>query len=162
MTTMPLSQAIRLAAMSTEPVHGPAYRTDGGRVCGTCAIGAVMYAIHGDAAVEKSGGCVTTAIRAAMSERWPWTAAYTLGPKLPRGGYVHGAVRPITDVMGIMLALFENERWTREQIADWVESLERQQQIPPADPQALLIDVFEEPDVQRSEEEPFTHMVSRR
>lgn len=98
---MPLSQAIRLGAMLHPQGFGECF--DG---VGTCAFGAAREAIG----IDPGWPMVT--------DKWPWMSRYVVG-KCPQCG-VDAALPSI-----VSMHLNDGHRWTRERIADWVESEER-------------------------------------
>jgi hypothetical protein len=99
---MRLSEAIRLGSMLKPQGFAIDYRT-------TCAIQAALEAI----------GKVGTPYAFVM-DHWPWVSREETNP-------VSGEV---TRVWSIIRELNDDRGWTREQIADWVESLERAQEQP--------------------------------
>ena len=132
---MKLSEAIRLGAMALPPVYGPAFRCEGGRYCGACAIGAPLYAIFGDRTHDElrrrygyDDVGVVIAAQLAFVERWPWTAMEVQCP-----AYRFAYAQP---VVSAMVNLFEHHKWTREQIADWVATIEPPEQSAPIEDEA--------------------------
>jgi hypothetical protein len=98
-----LSEAMRLGAMLSQQsydIAGP----------GRCAFQAAA-----DAVGEKSYG-------AAVRKHWPWVDANQLHP-CPHCG-VRGYVAPI-----ISIHLNDEHHWTRERIADWVQTIEDAQVV---------------------------------
>lgn len=111
--SIPLSEAMRLGAMAIPPVHGPIF--DGPEVCAACAIGTPLYAVMGKAAyVVQSSGDGVEAIKRLYEQYWPWTTVWVRNPAY--GIAVH--------VVAALIDLFETHRWSREQIADWIASIE--------------------------------------
>ena len=108
---MKLSEAIRLGAMALPPVYGPVFRGGpDGQPCAACAIGAALFAIgltdmhdavHFDSVIERV---------------WPWTSQAV---KSPVG---------FGKAVNLIVVMYERHGYTREQIADWVETLERAQE----------------------------------
>ena len=93
---MKLSEAIRLGAMLRPQALG-ATRT----VEGSCALGAALEAV-GDATMYMAAASI-----------WPWLRDFQ---RHPVAGYMMGisCIRSLNDSFG----------WTREQIADWVATVE--------------------------------------
>ena len=118
-TPLSLSSAIRLGAMAVPPVHGPVFKRSQGGICGACAIGAPIFALFGESAREEldSRGSSLTTIRQIFTEHWPWTVTRVTHP-------VRGSD---SELVNAMVSLFETYFWTRERIADWIETLEAQQ-----------------------------------
>ena len=113
--TMKLSEALRLGAMALPPSHGPVYARANGAICGACAVGAALFAV-GSEADREQWLKVGASIQREMARFWPWTGDFTT-PK---------PVEPSYDinVVTAMVVLFENSDWTREQIADWIATIE--------------------------------------
>jgi hypothetical protein len=107
---MKLSEAIRLGAMNGPQVFGRLGDLAGG---GTCAQGAAVLAI----------GLMPDALRginiqARFIEAFPASVIPAQCPKCKEN-----------NVAGNLMAHLNNDHlWTREQIADWVEQIERAQE----------------------------------
>lgn len=112
---MRLSEAMRLGAMLRPQAYGAF--TDG---VGTCAFGAANEALGLD--VNDSNG-------------YEFEALISHKAKCPVVGC--GCRRRI--VATVVHHLNDEHYWTREQIADWVESIERAQEQQPA-PQPVAVD----------------------
>jgi hypothetical protein len=108
MSELTLSEAIRIGAMLKPQAFG--WYEQGG---GTCAIGAAGDAVGGLTNVTKT--------------RWPILDAHVMCPVEACSGNVH-------NVGAIVVHLNDNHQWTREQIADWVQTVESERQ--PADASA--------------------------
>jgi hypothetical protein len=113
LSTLRLSEAIRLGAMMKPPARGVM-----GGAGGTCAIGAAADAIghlH-DREFRNAWD--------AFSQVWPILGVQTFGPS----DTWTGRRKVKFHVRSIILSLNDDDGWTREQIADWVESIERSQE----------------------------------
>lgn len=109
---MKLSEAIRLGAMLRPQVFGVTADD-----VGTCALGGALEAIgRGHLKYHDS------------PTHWPVAGAVVVHPVQ---GYDHV-------LFGVARSLNDEHRWTREQIADWVETIE-QQQDQPATPVAVEV-----------------------
>jgi hypothetical protein len=97
---MKLSEAILLGAMMSPQAFQALFRDDG-----TCALGAALLAI----------GPVSEPALRSVCKRWPW--AVTVSVDCPGCGRS-------CPVFGVITHLNDTHRWTREQIADWVASVE--------------------------------------
>src|SRR5262245_27605753 len=109
---MKLSEAIRLGAMMAPEHRGPYWiRYDNGQVCGTCAMGAAYHAgglIHSHTFLVPDSEARQTF--PVLAKKVP----------IPDGTLV-------ADLEEVVIHLFEWKKWTREQIADWVETIEQAQ-----------------------------------
>lgn len=103
---MKLSEAIRLGSMIRPQAFGDHFR--GG---GSCAMGAAMEAVG---------------MTRGSEEPPEWLAM--LSATGIRGCPVCHA--PQNNAIGVSIHLNDWHRWTREQIADWVETIERQTEQP--------------------------------
>ena len=122
---MRLSEAMRLGSMALPPVHGPVFDTKDGEVCAGCAIGAALFAVRGHAAhaevldAIRSGAGSPAVWKTLIGRYWPWTIDVAVNN--PVTG--HTAI----SIASAIIHLFESSHWwTREQIADWVETIEAQ------------------------------------
>lgn len=106
---MRLSDAIRLGAMMTVQCFGD-FSDDSGEVPATCALGA---------AGQASGH--TFQVLTDVMQVWPFTAYWGHCPDCHTGG----------EIAYVVYHLNDDHLWTRERIADWVETLESPQ-APPA------------------------------
>lgn len=109
-TELKLSDAIRLGAMLKPQIQDNFWR-DGG----TCALGAALDAcgeLKGDSDLE---------LHLRVRALWPLVSVRVESPT------DSGVVRPL---LYQIADLNDVDGWTREQIADWVESIERQQEQP--------------------------------
>jgi anaerobic selenocysteine-containing dehydrogenase len=97
---MKLSEAILLGAMMSPQAFRALFRDDG-----ACALGAALLAVG--PASEQSVHSVF--------KRWPW--AVTVSADCPGCGHS-------CPVFGVITHLNDSHRWTREQIAGWVASIE--------------------------------------
>lgn len=102
---MRLHEAIRLGAMNTEQGFGPLSITSD---TAPCALGAARHA----------AGIFTTHLYVynALMARWPVLGTYVVFP-IKDGGW-----RPT--LVEAIYTLNDTFRWSREQIADWVEGVE--------------------------------------
>lgn len=111
---MKLSEAIRLGSMQLPPTERRAYKMfdrSGQRVCGACALGAALFAVG---FVPPTFCHDYDIYYGAQRGSGPLVEAF------PILGQDHGLAERISD-------LFE-EGLTREQVADWVETIEREQE----------------------------------
>lgn len=115
---MRLSEAIRLGAMLKPQAFG-----DYSVGVGTCALGAAHEALGKNADDESE---------------WWW-------PELPRdaicpscGGMRHSDSS--FAVGGVIAHLNDVHKWTREQIADWVETIEREQDAKHSQPEPVAVE----------------------
>ncbi len=120
---MKFHEAIRLGATMTKQAHGMVMDTVPltGEITATCAIGAAIHALdlHKTNVIPPSGsssdGRITTMAVRMPNEFMPFLSKQHICPvpsclMLPEPG-------------GRMIAhLNDGHRWTREQIADWVET----------------------------------------
>jgi hypothetical protein len=97
---MKLSEAILLGAMMSPQAFRALFRDEG-----ACALGAALLAV---------GPISEPAIRSVL-KRWPW--AMTVSTDCPGCGHS-------CPVFGVITHLNDTHRWTREQIAEWVASIE--------------------------------------
>ena len=111
MVVMTLSEAIRLGTMCGPQIFGDTWGKDG---TGGCAMGAALYAIG-----EPRGACYSRVL-----QHWPITGNYVTHPVSGQIMLVMSAIRLLND----------EHHWTREQIADWVETVEgvTAEQVEPA------------------------------
>ena len=114
---MKLSEAIRLGAMLKPQGHG---RIDRGG--STCALGAALEAVG----ERMDRGWFP------VYDRWPVACLYVSYP----GKCYRGQTMLVGSSCWI---LNDADRWTREQIADWVESIEHEQEAEQAQPVAVEI-----------------------
>lgn len=112
---MRLSQAIRLGALLRPQAFG-AYVTMDGK---TCAMGAGLEA-EGVLKVPYEVAELKTDYDDDIVHYWPWVAPE--GKELFRCPLC-AALNPCVG-MGVILHLNDRHRWSREQIADWVEGVE--------------------------------------
>lgn len=114
---MKLSEAIRLGSMATEQQFGWCGDLESGK---TCALGAVFVAVGENYTYED------------MKAKLP-LLAFTESAPCPQCG------RCGDSSFATIPHLNDHHRWTREQIADWVETIERAQEQP--DPSCVSIGV---------------------
>lgn len=101
---MKLSEAIRLGSMLGPQVFDGLFDGNGG----ACAIGAAYLAI----------GQITGPLR----DHFPWASHMTNQcPACPHRGLINGAV---------VAHLNDHHYWTREAIADWIETIEPKEAEP--------------------------------
>lgn len=121
---MRLSEAMRLGAMMKPQCTGRLFTTDGR----SCALGAAAEAM-GIAPTYTNH--VGDRIPVIEEGRWPveWQA-------LLSKTVTHPSVCPSAGMSAdyIIQCLNDGRHWTREQIADWVETLEAQQAVAAVDP----------------------------
>lgn len=109
--TLRLSDAIRIGAMLRP--RGVCALLEAGR---TCALGAALDAIGYYRPEQSYVGCLSSAEWRQLSARWPLLAMDVRSP-------ADGHERQLSDTI---IYLNDSHEWSRERIADWVESLERQ------------------------------------
>jgi hypothetical protein len=118
MTTMKLSEAIRLGAMLKPQRFGGLYVDSG-----TCALGAAMDAIG---ALPKKQSVICSDAE--------WEPALRLWGGLLDRRVAHPVnASPEDLVCHVITNLNDSHKWTREQIADWVETIEVAQAVAGAD-----------------------------
>ena|SRR5688572_1240857 len=106
---MKLSEMMRLGSMQVPECHGPIYRYDlDGNVCGACAFGTLLF-------MQRDLGYPEMDLY-----RHPLVAKSAKHPAC-EGEMAHEG-----KVLDIIISLFETFRWTRPQIADWLETVEAQ------------------------------------
>lgn len=105
MSELRLSEAIRRGAMLKPQAFGVT-ESEGG---GTCALGGALEAIG-----------ITGRRYSAASEYWPIAGAVVANPVRDDYHLLFGVIRELND----------SHKWTREQIADWVETIEAQHETP--------------------------------
>lgn len=112
---MKFSEAIRLGAMLDQQAYGHLDKD------GTCAMGA---------ALKAAGLNVWDFVSPydAARERFPILNVDAAIPPAYRDRYCNS--RSHAPVDAIVVGLNDQMRWTREQIADWVETIERAQEQP--------------------------------
>ena len=107
-----LSEAIRLGAMMLPEVRGPIFDRKDNRICAACAIGSALYAVG--TADDRERWLTRSGSVEELICFWPWTNERRMDP-----------VRGVNfRIDSIIIDLFETAHWTREQIADWVETIE--------------------------------------
>ena|SRR3990167_9521223 len=107
MQTMRLSEAIRLGAM-LKPQGGGCESIRS--ITHSCALGAALDAVGVEMRYRSGNGAYERVV-----ELWPWLDRITATPR--------GPVRALT-------AIYEmnDDGWTREAIADWVATIDAQQE----------------------------------
>jgi hypothetical protein len=105
--TMKLSEAILLGAMVSPQAFRALFRDDG-----ACALGGALLAV---------GAIGEPALR-SVRRRWPWVVA--VSANCPSCGCS-------CPVFGVITHLNDTHRWTREQVAGWVASIEPAEAWPP-------------------------------
>ena len=115
---MKLSEAIRLGAMSTRHETDRTFSYDGRAVCGTCAIGAAAFAVGITDILSGFTAGYSDGDFGVLAARFPLLNQIVEWPVQHSGRHAVGQI-----------ASHLNDRkygWTREQIADWVETIELQ------------------------------------
>ena len=132
---MRLSEAIRLGAMTTGSGKYTYIKQDTDGVLRTCALGAAMYAcgfVTNGIGMHGEGLC---AVVGAVEITWPFI--YNRPMNIPKEFYdLRGQSVGLT-INTVLIVLNDAGNWTRERIADWVESEERAYEpavIPDTDP----------------------------
>lgn len=120
---MKLSEAIRLGAMLKPQGAGSGSAKP--HADATCALGAAI----------ESAGLSYDHDFTSVRERWPFVSAVRLACPLrdERTIYQHGMVchtffAQSRQLLDLIWHLNDAHGWSRERIADWVESIERQQE----------------------------------
>jgi hypothetical protein len=104
-----LSEAIRLGSLVTEQISQQLFSKDfAGNVLGACALGAAYVAIG------ETGDLIHDPLE------WDWIFKIHAGHVGPDG------LKYYRRVDSTIIDLNDGEEYTREQIADWVESVERE------------------------------------
>lgn len=108
MTTLQLSEAIRLGAMLKPQAFGAVVKNGG-----SCALGAALEAV---------GACKSAADGWAeeVFDRWPIACRTVDYPGVNFGGDRRVLLGSACWILN------DADNWTREQIADWVETIEAQ------------------------------------
>jgi hypothetical protein len=106
---MPFSEALRIGAMN-RPQGSCRFLTDAGR---TCAIGAALDAVG---AFDHNARPSSLELTHKAEQLWPYLVSHTRGPLDDAG-----APRRLID---IIMRLNDHNFWTREQIAEWVATIE--------------------------------------
>ena len=102
---MKLAEAIRLGAMSLPQAKGGMYSKGA-----ACAIGAALYAVG--RLIERAG------------DEGNYDAAYQQWPILTRD-FINPATGEDEELLWIIASLNDSYGWSRERIADWVETIDR-------------------------------------
>lgn len=135
---MRLSEAIRLGAMLRPQEYSVLFDVSTGR---SCALGAAAEAI-GMLDITETNRFVN-GVKAPQA--WMWVKRIAACPECGPMFACHYDKR---DVQSVIIHLNNQHRWTRERIADWVESIERSQE---ADTSSRPVDaVARTPDVNES------------
>ena len=119
---MRLSEAIRLGAMALPEIHGPLFEYRDGKPCAACALGCAYYAIG------RYGMSISDQAAAEMA--FPLLAQWVTNPANDCSG----------EMMSVIIHLFETYGWTREEIADWIDTLEAAQPEAAADPVGAAVE----------------------
>ncbi len=107
---MKLSEAIRLGAMLRPQAFFRLFDRGNG---GTCAMGAAADAIG---ALDHQLNCYTSDFKSKRPNEW--RSLFGVNPLCPTCAMTHGSV------CEVIVCLNNDQRWSREQIADWVETVE--------------------------------------
>lgn len=118
---MKLSEAIRLGAMLKPQGHDMLVTLNGG----SCALGAAFDAV-GMAVGEYDGGDAGDPCYAEARARWSVLNAHVACPVPDSDVWRDG------DMVHVIWSLNDRAGWTREQIADWVATIEAQHEQPAA------------------------------
>ena len=112
-TTMRLSEAIRLGAMLGSQTCGAFFRKRGDEVA-TCALGAAIEALG-----AKDKGLYLS------FTTWPILNLQVPEKEVPPDLRMAFCRRPLQTLSSTIMELNDRAKWTRTQIADWVEEFER-------------------------------------
>lgn len=123
---MRLSEAIRLGSMLKPQAFED--HVDGK----SCALRAAMDA----AGLKDMYGGSDSCNYVAIMQQWPVSTLPFNGCPV-RKRCKDGRI--VTDVCDAIYHLNDSHRWTREQIADWVETIERSQEQPTVEPLAAEV-----------------------
>ena len=130
-----LSEAIRLGA-TLRPQARRSYFLSVRGVISSCALGAAAEACGVDVKFCEFSGVLSynpVNLQAMIDKRFPILLALAQDPRLNDGGMV--------TLMDLVLKLNDAEGWTRNQIADWIETIERQQEREVAAPEPVREEV---------------------
>ena len=115
MSTLKLSDAILLGAMSYPHVLGGYVRFNrDNEICALCSLGCAMYSVS----AEFRQSPLDTYWDGLLREHWPWI--FTMRVKSP----VSGVVDDVYHIIGYSFGC--DFRYTREQAAAWVATIEPQ------------------------------------
>lgn len=111
MSELKLHEAIRLGAMVTVKWTRELFAFDcGGEIIASCALGSALVALgktqHGN----------SSAVMNLIEEKFPWVSGFSSCPACTASGHLPNIIAHLND----------GHLWTREQIADWVETIEQQ------------------------------------
>lgn len=112
-TTLRFSEAMRLGAMMRPQAFFKLHDTDTG---GSCALGAVADALG---ALQASENAYTPDKNFKIPAHWKAIGRHTLCP--------HCDQHVGTQIDHVIIHLNNDVRWTRERIADWIETVEAAQ-----------------------------------
>ena len=124
---MKLSEAIRLGEFALPPIRGKWFKIDDkGKPCGGCAVGRLLFATgYQPTRTWESWEKMVE----HCNDLWPWTQRdYMLAPK---GTGCHRLIHQFSGrvhILNCISDLYEYDKWTLPQIADWIATIEPQDQ----------------------------------
>ena len=129
---MKMSEAMRRGIAMVPEIHGPIYLRSDGQATAACALGTLEIGILGTVKLRvlegdgfNTGFNNTRRIYDRLAEMWPWTKDYRVA--------VPGTAATRSIGLEIMMRFEGEQRQSREQIADWLESIEPvEMQVEPA------------------------------
>lgn len=121
---MKLSEAIRLGAMLKPQAHREFLTTEGA----SCALGAALDAVGGLSSISSFHD---------IAARWPWTRGKAVRCPSCAAGAAAIHTSP-DDILDNVVILNDVHGWTREQVADWVETIEARLEQPATEHQEVV------------------------
>lgn len=127
---MKLSEAIMLGSTTTKQAFR-AYVTPDGR---TCAMGSALHSIGTNLSQLELGPdtqiCPLEKVRRICLSIWPWTVGMTDQPNCPACGLgEHDYLGGWGDYVGLIIHLNDGHEWTREQIAEYISTIEPKETV---------------------------------
>jgi hypothetical protein len=123
---MKLSEALRLGEFALPPTNLKWFRFDNNdKPCGACAVGRACYAAGfkpevAEYRLHQNMKDIMT-LTSFISATWPWTNRVEY--KYPTE-YRHNQSTLFNPILIAMSDLYEADRWSMQQIADWIETIE--------------------------------------
>lgn len=139
---MRLSEAIRLGAMITRPDRSGAFANYDPmlrQICQTCAMGAAFVALTGldmDVYIDTSVENLASALPIMITQaECPVQDCKRTVPSLAMIDRIREGAITVADVAS---HLYEDHRWEREEVADWVETIEQALEVKEAEAKELV------------------------
>ena len=128
MSTMKLSEAIRLGEFALKPINGRWIQYDtNGKPCGGCAVGRAMYAAGYQEVSER-----LSPMHEFAKEKWAWIRSNDFDAPC-------GCIGENNNILlGVISHLYEFHDWSMTQLAEYIESIEPQEQAE-SDPNMLNV-----------------------